>query len=109
MGDAIRQIAVICEKQEALGFLVQATHGKDSLLDADQQIDGTLAAVLVALAADVAPGFVQEIVDLPPGLDADPIAANVIFLRVHQHAHFRHNVPVNGDPAFSNDLLARAA
>ena len=105
VGDAVGQLAVVGEQQQALRVGVEAADGEHPRLGGDQ-LDDRGAAVRVAGRRDDAAWLVQQVVD-EPGLGADrrTVDLDEVDLRVDAAAEHGH-VAVDRHPAVGDQLLA---
>ncbi|SIJ35147.1 Uncharacterised protein [Mycobacteroides abscessus subsp. abscessus] len=109
MGEAVGQLPVVGEQDEALGVGVEASDVEDPLGAVADVVAEVLAPLGVLHRRDDPGGLVEREVDLlrarrdPQGVDVDRLG-----LRIDAGAELGDDVPVDLDPSVEDELLARA-
>jgi len=108
VGDAVDQVSVVAEQEEAGAVAIEPASRDDSLRYLDQ-VEHRPPASLVASGRDVADRFVEDEVAPPLRSQRPAVDPDVLSLRIDAHAHLADHCPVHRDPARSNQLFRFAA
>lgn len=103
--DAIGDITIVREEQQALGVAVQPANRKDALGDIDQ-IHDRPAATLVVHRRDVATRLVQDQVAERLRREQLAVHADIVTNRISPGAKLGHDRAVDGDAALANQFFS---
>ena len=113
MHEAVGELTVVSEQQQALGLGVQAANVEQALplLEAlvDEVAHRRATHVVAHRGLDAARLIEDVVVHLIVDLDAHSVDADDVLVRVDAHAHPIHNLAVDLDSARGDELLAHAA
>jgi hypothetical protein len=104
MHHPVGNIAVVAEQQQSLGVAIEAANRIDALGDVDQ-IHHSPTPPFVADGGDVAGRLVQDHVSKWLGPENLVVDSDLIATGVGSGAEFGHDLPVDLDPAFANQVF----
>jgi hypothetical protein len=108
MHDAIRDVAIVGQEQQALGVAVEPADGIDPLGNR-HQIHYRAAVALILGGGDVAARFVEQDVAWPLRLEQLAVDANSRASRIGLGAELGHDGAVDADAAGANQLFGGTA
>jgi len=108
MTEALGQLAVVRQQEQAGGVGVEASDGKDAFGHAAKKIDRELAAGRIGGGAEDVLGLMQHEVDFFFGMDGLAVDGDAIGLGIDQDREVSGDGSVDGDAALNDELLAGA-
>ena len=109
VGEAVRQLAVVGEQDDALGLGVEPADVEETGLAVGDVVAEALAAVRVLHGGDDTGGLVQREEQVRLGGHRQAVDLDLVLLRVDPHALLDDDLAVDLDPAGVDQLLAGAA
>lgn len=108
MRQSLGNFAIVGEKEQTLGILVQTTHGKYPARLWREQIDRTRSAGGIVVCAEIALGLVDQEVLLPLRLDLLAVEADSLPVGINLKAKLCHDFAVDGDSPGGDQFFAVA-
>jgi hypothetical protein len=108
VGEAVGELAVVGQEDEAGAGLVEASDGVDALGDLGQEIDDAWSAAGVVVGGDVALGLIDGVVDGDFEFDGDAIDGDFGLERIDLGAELLDGFAVDGDAALFDEFFAGA-
>lgn len=109
MGQAVEQLAIVGQQQQALGIAVKPAHRHSTGAQAGQQVGHAPAPLLIFHGCDIAARLVQHDIGMRrPFLPNHPSVHRNAVAVVHLAANLRHDA-VDRHTALLNELLGGAA